>query len=114
MNSRDYFELYVDGTKDRNEVECISIAARYVLDGKSYKSFLGLKVCNDLSARGISEVIFKFLEASGVDTDKMLSQCHDGARVMSGEKGGMQMILQERFKRRVPYIHCFSHSFHYI
>lgn len=114
VNSSDYFALYVDGTKDRNGVECISIAARYIFDGKPCESVLGMELCEDLSAQGISNVIIKSLDAYKIDTDKLLSQCYDGAFVMSGELGGVQTILQEKFQRRIPYIHCFSHRLHLV
>lgn len=114
VNSSEYFALYVDGTKDRNGVECVSIAARYILNGKPTEFVLGMEVCYDLSARGISKVILDFLEAAKIDTNKLLCQCFDGAFVMSGETGGVQTILQEKFNRRIPYIHCFSHRLHLV
>lgn len=114
VNSSDYFALYVDGTKDRNGVECVSIAARYILNGIPCESVLGIEVCNDLSAQGISNVIIKSLEAYKIDTEKLLSQCYDGAFVMSGDLGGVQTILQQKFDRNIPYIHCFSHRLHLV
>lgn len=114
VNSSEYFTLYVDGTKDKNGVECISIAARYVLDGKPHESVLGMERCDDLSAIGIADVILKSLEKYGINTDKLLSQCYDGAFVMSGHKGGVQTIIQEKLKRRIPYVHCFSHRLHLV
>lgn len=114
VNSANYFTLFVDGTKDLNAVECISIAARYILDGKPVESVLGMEVCYDLSAVGISTVILTSLKKYGVDTGKMISQCYDGAFVMSGDSGGVQTILQEKFDRRIPYVHCFSHRLHLV
>lgn len=114
VNLSDYFTLFVDGTKDRNGVECLSIGVRYILDGKPYESVLGMELCEDLSAYGISIVILESLKSYGVNTDKMLSQCYDGAFVMSGHQGGVQTILQEHFKRFIPYVHCFSHRLHLV
>lgn len=114
INSSKCFALYVDGTKDRNGVECISIGARYILNGKPCESVIAMESCIDLSAQGISEVIMNVLEIYKVDTEKMLCQCYDGAFVMSGETGGVQTILQSKLKRRIPYVHCFSHRLHLV
>lgn len=114
VNASDYFALFADGTKDRNGVECISIAARYILDGQPCESVLGMEQCVDLSAQGISNIIIDSLKAYQVDTEKLLSQCYDGAFVMSGEFGGVQTLLQEKFERRIPYVHCFSHRLHLV
>lgn len=75
---------------------------------------IAMESCIDLSAQGISEVIMNALEIYKVDTKKMLCQCYDGAFVMSGETGGVQTILQSKLKRRIPYVHCFSHRLHLV
>lgn len=114
VNSSDYFTIFLDGTKDRSNAECLSLAARYYSEGSPCESVLGLETCDDLSAIGISNVMLSSLEAYNVDTNKMLSQCYDGAPVMSGEEGGVQKIVQEHFQRTIPYIHCFSHRLHLV
>lgn len=43
---------------------------------------------------------------------KMISQCYDGASVMSGNDRGVQRILQNKLGRTVPYVHCFNHRLH--
>lgn len=114
VNSSDYFTVFVDGTKDRNNAECLSLAARYIFEGKPNESVLGLETCNDLSAKGISNVMLNSLEVYNVNTDKMLCQCYDGAYVMSEDEGGVQKFVQDHFKRLIPYIHCFSHRLHLV
>lgn len=84
VNGSKYFALFVDGTKDRNGIECISIAARYIYEGKAHESVLGMETCTDLSAAGISQVILKAIEKYELNVDKWLSQCYDGDFVMSG------------------------------
>lgn len=113
VNSSDYFTVFLDGTKDRNNAECLSLAARYYFEGKPVESVLGLETCDDLSA-GISDVLLNSLEVYNVNTNKLLSQCYDGAPVMSGDDGGVQKIVQDHFKRIIPYIHCFSHRLHLV
>jgi len=42
------------------------------------------------------------------------SQCYDGASVMSGKDGGVQRLIQDTLKRKIPYFHCLSHQFHLV
>lgn len=112
VNDSPFITLLVDGTKDRNGLECLSIAARYICDGKPCESLLGLETSEDLTAVGLADVIWKSLETYGLDTTKIISQCYDGAAVMSGSTGGIQQIMQEKLGHPTPYVHCFSHRLH--
>lgn len=53
----DYFTILVDGTKDKNGNEIISIAVRYVENGIVYEHLLDFQTCDDLSAPAMAEVI---------------------------------------------------------
>lgn len=44
----------------------------------------------------------------------MLSQCYDGASVMSGKRGGVTATIQNRLNKVIPYVHCFNHRLHLI
>ncbi|KAJ4935439.1 hypothetical protein JOQ06_016972 [Pogonophryne albipinna] len=50
------------------------------------------KTCD---AKSLTELVLSKLRDIGLCIDKVLSQCYDGANVMSGVHGGMQKILQE-------------------
>lgn len=54
------------------------------------------------------------LETSGLSTDNLLSQCYDGAPVMSGKDGGVQALIQKQLKRKIPYVHCSNHRLHLV
>ncbi|XP_055307890.1 uncharacterized protein LOC129572014 [Sitodiplosis mosellana] len=49
-----------------------------------------------------------------MDLVKLLSQCYDGANVMSGDHGGIQTIIQQKLERTIPYVHCFNHRLHLV
>lgn len=87
VNTSPYITILVDGTRDRNGEECLSIAARYTFEGKLYESIVGLEYCSDLTAKGVSAVIIEFFQCHGINTDLILSQCYDGAHVMSEHIG---------------------------
>lgn len=104
----------IDGTKDRNRVECISIGARYVRDGQIFETVVAMEACFDLTANGICDVVLKSLTQLKINLKLLLTQCYDGAAVMSGRTGGVQKILQERLGRRIPYVHCYNHRLHLV
>lgn len=93
INLSMFFALYVDGTKDRNGLECLSIGARYILEDKPMESVISMESCTDLTALGMGKVILHTLMNSEVNVDKLLCQCYNGAFVMSGEMGGVQASI---------------------
>ncbi|XP_070405664.1 zinc finger protein 862-like [Nothobranchius furzeri] len=52
------------------------------------------------------------LSGSGYSAAEMISQCYDGAYVMSGVRGGVQALLQKKVGKDIPYIHCYNHQLH--
>uniref|UniRef100_A0A3B1J476 DUF4371 domain-containing protein n=1 Tax=Astyanax mexicanus TaxID=7994 RepID=A0A3B1J476_ASTMX len=110
-----WFTIKVDGTKDPTGCENVSIILRYVDQSYTIRerllSMVSTKHCDALS---LTNVVLEELSNSGLCTDKILSQCYDGANVMSGREGGMQKLLQDKLKREVPYIHCFNHQLHLV
>lgn len=113
-NQSEFLTLYVDGTKDKNGHEAISIALRYVIEGKPYESLVGIEYSQDLRAEALGMVVVNALNIYGVDVKKILAQCYDGANVMSGDTGGMQVVVSRELKRIIPYIHCFNHRLHLV
>ena len=110
----DYYTILVDGTKDRANKEIISIAVRFVKNGKPIESLLTFETTTKFDAETNAELILKCLKKYGLEVLYILSQCYDGANVMSGDSGGIQRILQEKLGRTIPYVHCFNHRFHLV
>lgn len=114
INKSEYLTLFADGTKDRNGLEVISIALRYVIDAKAYESLIGMETTDDLSAKAIGELIVSSLKTYGINVVKIIAQCYDGANVMKGGLGGVQAVIARELQREIPYIHCFNHQLHLI
>jgi hypothetical protein len=57
-------------------------------------------------AQTLTDTVLSELNKVGLDCSKILSQVYDGASVMSGRRGGVQQILQERLGHKIPYVHC--------
>lgn len=109
-----WFTLLEDGTRDKNNRENIAIAARYVKDGKPQESLLDIITTANLDAQTFTECTLKILSDNGIDKSKLLSQCYDGANVMSGKKGGVAALIEKNLERNVPYVHCFNHRLHLV
>lgn len=112
INDSTYCTLMADGTKDKNGREIISIAYRYLEDGKPFESLLGFVKADDLTAKGIKKLIIEEITKNNIIEYKIICQCYDGAAVMSRIHGGVQKLLQEHFNRKIPCVHCFNHRLH--
>lgn len=110
----EFFTVLVDGTKDRSHTECVSISGRYVKDGIPHESLISLVTTQKFDAKTNAELVLESLEDCGLDSKRILSQCYDGANVMSGDDGGMQRIVQNMLQRLIPYVHCFNHRLHLV
>lgn len=108
------FTIKCDGTRDKNNVENMSLAVRYVKDAVAKERLLEMTQLLKLDAEYIAHTVLKRLEDIGLDKNDILSQCYDGASVMSGRVGGVQMKLQEKVGRIIPYVHCFNHQLHLV
>lgn len=108
------FTLLADGTRNKANVENIACAVRYVNDGVPKESLLVIKSTEKLDAKALTDVLLDSLDELEVDTSKMLSQCYDGASSMSGDRGGVQRLIQNTLHREIPYVHCNNHKLHLV
>ena len=47
------------------------------------------------------------------DKKKLIAQCYDGANVMSGQQGGVQRIVRDKYTNAY-YVHCYAHQLNLI
>ena len=62
----------------------------------------------------LQKLLLNTLKENNISLDGMISQCYDGATVMSGCEGGITVLIRNELKRPIPYIHCFNHQYHLI
>ncbi len=107
--------LKVDGTKDPTGCENVSTVVHYSDNNNETRERLlvmaGTEHCDALS---LTNLVLSELKKAGHSTEKILSQCYNGVKVMSGKRGGVQQILQEKVERVVPYVLCFNHQLHLV
>lgn len=109
-----HFTILFDGTKDRNGEECISLAARFVSNGKPIEALLFFETTKDLDAEAFTKLTLKSLSEYGIDVMNIISQCYDGAAVMKGYKSGVAKRMEDELKKTIPYVHCFNHRLHLV
>lgn len=110
----DAFTILFEETKDKSGVEIISIAARFVANGIPKEVLLFFETTKGLDALSFMSLLLQSLKNYGLDAEKILSQCYDGAIVMSGHKSGVIVRLQAELQKVIPYVHCFNHRLHLI
>ncbi|KAL4089236.1 hypothetical protein QTP88_024294 [Uroleucon formosanum] len=109
-----WYTIMEDGIKDNNNRENMATAMRYVKNGKPIKSLLSIKNAANLNAAYFVQMTLDLLKSLNIDSDYILSQCYDGASVMSGTKGDVQALMQKKLKRTIPYVHYYNHRLHFV
>jgi hypothetical protein len=110
------FTLKCDGTRDKNNVENLSVVVRFVFQGKLHEHLLEISELghDELDAKSIANQVMTIIETDDIDPSSMISQCFDGASVMSGVRSGVQKRLQDRIGEEIPFVHCFNHQLHLV
>lgn len=67
-----YFTLLEDGTKDKQNKECVAIAARYVKNGQVHESIISMETFEELNARYMAKRTLEILEDKGISNKRIL------------------------------------------
>ena len=105
-----FFVIKSDGTGDPANTENISIVVRYIEGCNVREDVMPMPTSRELGADAIAAAIVRSLQDCELDTKYMLSQCYNGASVMSGQYGGMRKKIEDKVERAVHYVHCFNHQ----
>ncbi len=84
------FALTVDEIADVSKQEQLSIVVRYLHQQSLYEEFLDFIAAEGLDADSLLNKILETLAKCGIDHNACISQCYDGAAVMSGHISGVQ------------------------
>ena len=109
MTEAKFFTVLADENKDISKAEQLSAAFQYVFKSSVHERFTGYIHAKSLTALALSEYIFSRITDYGLDVDKLVSQCYDGASVMSGCNNDVQAIIKNKCKQAV-HILCHAHK----
>lgn len=111
VNMSKCFSILADETADIAGVEQVSLCVRYV-DTPSMKvkeHFLQFVQAQDVTGRGLANIILENLRNWGIDTSFLKGQGYDGAAAMSGKFNGVQAHIKLEHPTAL-YVHCAAHS----
>ena len=83
------------------------IVSRY--DNCIKERFVGFTDVHKLDAASLAGEIMYQLGVLDLNPKKCISQCYDGASVMSGHLAGVQAIVQRSLGHECLYVHCYAH-----
>ena len=104
-----YFTIIVDETKDVSKKEQMTFVLRYALKGVVQERFVSYTYCEEMNAAAMTDYIYEALQNVHLHISNCVSQCYDGASVMSGTHTGVRTRIQQDNPRAV-YIHCHAHQ----
>ena len=70
---------------------------------------MGFTDMHELDASSLAVEIIRQLGHLGLNSSKCISQCYDGASVMSGYLAGVQTVVQCTLGHGCLYVHCYAH-----
>ncbi|XP_069696985.1 zinc finger MYM-type protein 1-like isoform X1 [Periplaneta americana] len=111
----DFLSIQADQTTDNSCKTLLSLVFRYQIEGKITEKFWGYFEVSDRSAAEIATIILNQLREIGVEKspEKLICQTYDGASVMSGQNGGVQHLIKEKYCN-ANYVHCYAHQGNHI
>uniref|UniRef100_A0A1X7V068 DUF4371 domain-containing protein n=1 Tax=Amphimedon queenslandica TaxID=400682 RepID=A0A1X7V068_AMPQE len=104
-----YFTIMIDETKDISKKEQLTLILRYVLKGVIHERFISYSNCEELNAAALTSYIYDVLTKNGLNIADCVSQCYNGASVISGSLTGVRTRILEDNPKAV-YIHCHAHQ----
>ncbi|XP_065654577.1 52 kDa repressor of the inhibitor of the protein kinase-like [Hydra vulgaris] len=106
-----YFSVIADKTADVSHLEQLCVCIRFVCLINGFhtirEEFLNFKKANDLSGKGLGELIIQTLKGHSLNLTYLVGQGYDGASAMSGCYNG----VQEHVRKVAPsavFVHCSS------
>uniref|UniRef100_H3A3J5 DUF4371 domain-containing protein n=1 Tax=Latimeria chalumnae TaxID=7897 RepID=H3A3J5_LATCH len=105
-----YFSIAMDCTTDIAHQDQASIAIRYIRSDLCVVGCLNEVVCVEVSsAESLLNILKGTFTSKGVDLQHAVSQCYNGAAVMSGQYVGVRALI-EKENPNCLYIWTFDHA----
>ncbi|XP_030759734.1 zinc finger MYM-type protein 1-like [Sitophilus oryzae] len=105
--------IQVDETTDSSNNTQMVLIIRYILEGTICERFWNFIKPEGKTANDLAKAIFHELDILGIGSEKLIAQCYDGASVMSGNFGGVQIKIKEKYPN-AHYVHCYAHHLNLI
>ena len=104
-----FFSVMVDETSDIGRIQQATVVIRFVeSSGAICEEFLGFVEADDMTGKGLAQLIITFLGQVGLSLDQCRGQGYDGAASMRGRINGCQAQILA-LQPLALYTHCFNH-----
>ena len=108
LRDTQFVAVQADETTDASCKSQMVIVLRYMVDSSVTERFLEFIEVKDKTAIGLSTAMKHVLDPLGLN-DKLIAQTYDGAAVMRGSVGGVQVLIKESYKNAI-FVHCYAHQ----
>eukprot|EP00795_Rhopilema_esculentum_P014860 gene14860-5984_t len=108
IKSCKFYSIIVDETSDMSKVEQVSIFIRYVFEGTTKKTFLGLFDTENTEGKVLYELVTKVFKKFNLILSDIIAECFDGAANMRGVHKGLATRMKEHSPKAI-YVHCYGH-----
>lgn len=103
-----FVSIIVDESPDISHREQLSFIFRYVCGENVEERFIGFFDCSMArNATSLSNQIFEIVDFYNCQS-KLIGQSFDNAAVMSGERGGVQKLVRDKYPNAL-FIPCYAH-----
>ena len=103
-----FVTVLIDESTDISTSENFVVYFIYLKNGRSVASYVTLVHVAAVDAESIADSLFTFFEENGLDSNKIVGFCSDGASVMTGCQNGVGVRLQ-RVTSFLMCVHCIAH-----
>lgn len=105
-----FLSLMADDTTDVSAKTQTVLVFRYELNGRIHERFWGFSNPEKQDADGLSQCILQQVDPIlENNSDKLIAQTYDGAAVMRGREGGVNVKIKEKYKN-AHYVYCYAHQ----
>ena len=108
ISNSPFVSVLIDESTDISTSENLIIYFIYVKDGLAVASYISLVHATAVDAESITESLLTFFAENGLNTNKIIGFCSDGASVMTGCHNGVGVRLQ-RVNPYMQCVHCIAH-----
>lgn len=114
IEQSEFISIIVDETTDISNIFQLVLIIRYEVQGRPVERFWGFENPNGHNAEALSQTIFGLIDPLlEKSPNKLIAQSYDGAAVMSGQKGGVNVKIKEKYPFAF-FIHCYAHQLNLI
>jgi len=94
-NAAGLYSISADETTDKQRKVDLALGIRYVHEMQAEERVISVVDLQQRDGDFIARVVLNQLETHDLPTDRLVSQTHDGASVMSGKRKGVQAIISK-------------------